>query len=733
MVWCNKCGKDQPTVDDNGYICCNKCGRVIDSNYSTEAEFVKTAGGQSRLAGSFINTYERAGSREMTLRKGRYEIEEIITALSIDGGENTINQGHRLYTLAVDKNFTRGRRTKHVAAACLYIVCRHEKKPFLLIDFSDFLQINVYVLGAVFLQLAKLLSLQEHPIVQKPVDPSFFIQRFTARLVEYSTRNTSGAAYQFKKNNKISNTALNIVASMKRDWLQTGRKPSGLCGAALYIAANSYGIKCSKSDVIRVVHICEATLTKRLIEFENTESGSLTLEEFNTMAEELRFSCPPPIPKKNEMSDVLCEHKGSGLPHFAHGLCEECYHEFWNISGGIQGGSEPPAFQRAEQQRMANGSADARDKESDVHIMDSERDIMHLLDDGAMESDSAINAKGTENEAAASRDSESVNESCSTECQEGKTHESGYASMSNPNIDNHHEKPEGSLPKDLSEHQVVDETAPNEFQEDPETDVLASDDESETLSDIDDLEVNGYIHNEEETRLKTIIWTEMNKEYLEEQAAKEAAAAAARAAYEADIANCHGDALELAKATAAAIAKMKKDKQQKRAEEARNATPAQTAAEATRQMLTKKKISSKINYEVLNKLFDEETPAKDEGKTQDGDAEEVPSSKRQRTKSSHGDSRAQKTKDENDRGFDTEALNDDNGYEEQHAGEDYGYENAQGYGNAEEGYGYGNAEEGYGYGTAEENVTVRRQFICKYTPWPAACKCAGPNSLYCGL
>ncbi|XP_020526489.1 transcription factor IIIB 60 kDa subunit isoform X4 [Amborella trichopoda] len=630
MVWCNKCGKDQPTVDDNGYICCNKCGRVIDSNYSTEAEFVKTAGGQSRLAGSFINTYERAGSREMTLRKGRYEIEEIITALSIDGGENTINQGHRLYTLAVDKNFTRGRRTKHVAAACLYIVCRHEKKPFLLIDFSDFLQINVYVLGAVFLQLAKLLSLQEHPIVQKPVDPSFFIQRFTARLVEYSTRNTSGAAYQFKKNNKISNTALNIVASMKRDWLQTGRKPSGLCGAALYIAANSYGIKCSKSDVIRVVHICEATLTKRLIEFENTESGSLT-------------------------------------------------------------------------------------------------------DDGAMESDSAINAKGTENEAAASRDSESVNESCSTECQEGKTHESGYASMSNPNIDNHHEKPEGSLPKDLSEHQVVDETAPNEFQEDPETDVLASDDESETLSDIDDLEVNGYIHNEEETRLKTIIWTEMNKEYLEEQAAKEAAAAAARAAYEADIANCHGDALELAKATAAAIAKMKKDKQQKRAEEARNATPAQTAAEATRQMLTKKKISSKINYEVLNKLFDEETPAKDEGKTQDGDAEEVPSSKRQRTKSSHGDSRAQKTKDENDRGFDTEALNDDNGYEEQHAGEDYGYENAQGYGNAEEGYGYGNAEEGYGYGTAEENVTVRRQFICKYTPWPAACKCAGPNSLYCGL
>ncbi|KAK8930675.1 hypothetical protein KSP39_PZI016530 [Platanthera zijinensis] len=33
--------------------------------------------------------------------------------------------------------------------------------------------------------------------------------------------------------------------------------------------------KCAH-PIVTVVHICEATLTKRLIEFENTESGSLT-------------------------------------------------------------------------------------------------------------------------------------------------------------------------------------------------------------------------------------------------------------------------------------------------------------------------------------------------------------------------------------------------------------------------------------------------------------------------
>ena len=33
--------------------------------------------------------------------------------------------------------------------------------------------------------------------------------------------------------------------------LQTGRKPSGICGAALYTAALAHGIKCSKTDIVR--------------------------------------------------------------------------------------------------------------------------------------------------------------------------------------------------------------------------------------------------------------------------------------------------------------------------------------------------------------------------------------------------------------------------------------------------------------------------------------------------
>lgn len=61
-------------------------------------------------------------------------------------------------------------------------------------------------------------------------------------------------------------TALRLVANMKRDWIQTGRRPAAICGAALFTAAHIHGAARSKADVIHVVHVGEQTLEKRLLE-----------------------------------------------------------------------------------------------------------------------------------------------------------------------------------------------------------------------------------------------------------------------------------------------------------------------------------------------------------------------------------------------------------------------------------------------------------------------------------
>lgn len=552
MVWCTNCARDCRTERLlNGYLCCTACGKVVDQdNFSNDPVFVKNAAGQSQMSGNFVKTVQSdySASRERTLNDAYAEIGHIANAIGVSGGDSIIRPALAFYTIALERNFTRGRRKEQVAAACLYIACRENKKPFLLIDFSEHLRINVYVLGAVFLQLCKLLSLEEHPIVQKPVDPSLFIHRFAAGLPG-------------ETNMGVSKTALRIIASMKRDWLQTGRKPSGLCGAALYISALSYGLKCSKTDIVKIVHICEATLTKRLIEFENTESGSLTIEEFNMKAEELekeysstkQSNIGSTVPGKGEL---LCEHKGSGKPPFAHGLCEICYGEFIKLSGGLEGGSEPPAFQRAERDRMAKAAAEENADSNQIQ-----------LDKGSSSPDVCGNES---------------------------------SKLAEP-------KSIGASDKQES----IDEGAPSDLHG-PDDENANAGDESESLSDIDDVEVDGYLHNEKEKQFKKIIWEAMNKEYLEEQAAKEAAAAAAKEAYEASFKdNPEGlkAAQELAAATAAAVAKSRKERQQKRAAEAKNTVPAQTAAEATRQMLTKKRLSSKINYDVLEKLFDDSVPS----------------------------------------------------------------------------------------------------------------------------
>ncbi|KAH9293207.1 hypothetical protein KI387_041591, partial [Taxus chinensis] len=58
-------------------------------------------------------------------------------------------------------------------------------------------------------------------------------------------------------------------------------------------------------------------------------------EEFEAKAKELdtemkSIKAPainPEINRIKGITELLCEHKGTGVEHFAHGLCQECYSE----------------------------------------------------------------------------------------------------------------------------------------------------------------------------------------------------------------------------------------------------------------------------------------------------------------------------------------------------------------------------------------------------------------------
>lgn len=74
------------------------------------------------------------------LSTGRQKIASLAHGLRLP--ERYREAGQRYYNLAVVNRFTRGRKSEHVAAVCLYAVCRSEKSAHMLIDFSDILQVS---------------------------------------------------------------------------------------------------------------------------------------------------------------------------------------------------------------------------------------------------------------------------------------------------------------------------------------------------------------------------------------------------------------------------------------------------------------------------------------------------------------------------------------------------------------------------------------------------------------
>jgi Brf1-like TBP-binding domain/Transcription factor TFIIB repeat len=81
--------------------------------------------------------------------------------------------------------------------------------------------------------------------------------------------------------NRVNILATKVTAQMNRDWIHTGRRPAGICAVALQIACNTYNITTvTRKDICRVLRICDATVTKRIREFEQTPAALMSRDDF---------------------------------------------------------------------------------------------------------------------------------------------------------------------------------------------------------------------------------------------------------------------------------------------------------------------------------------------------------------------------------------------------------------------------------------------------------------------
>ncbi|KAJ5467669.1 hypothetical protein N7475_005421 [Penicillium sp. IBT 31633x] len=272
-------------VDDGGVKVCSGCGTVIsESNIVSEVTFGESSSGAAVVQGSFVGEdqthvrsygpgFQRGGameSREMTEQTGNRYMLQLSRALTIP--ESATKAAGQVFKLAVGLNFIQGRRTKTVAAVCLYIACRRQNgNTVMLIDFADVLMINVFKLGRTYKALLDELRLGGNVFLMNPIDPESLIYRF-AKQLEFGSSLMA-----------VAGEAVRIVQRMNRDWMTTGRRPAGLCGAALILAARMNNFRRTVREVVYIVKVTETTISQRLNEFGSTESGELTVDQFRSV------------------------------------------------------------------------------------------------------------------------------------------------------------------------------------------------------------------------------------------------------------------------------------------------------------------------------------------------------------------------------------------------------------------------------------------------------------------
>eukprot|EP00466_Bigelowiella_natans_P020099 jgi/Bigna1/129195/aug1.8_g3903 len=287
---CPQCqaGPDLFRKDDEG---------KTESNISSDPSFATTAGGRSSRIGTYVpNTgligLGRSGgrgfrggsnSKQVTVERGRQKMQGLASLLRLS--RNLVDAAVRLLSLAVDQNFIQGRSMEDVCGSCLYIACRREKSPHMLLDFAEAWEVLYEAYGG----LVNCLDLT-------------ILIRF---------------AHQLELNedeHKVALSALKLVGRMKRDWLTVGRKPSGICAAALIIACRMHapqhhlplacsGFKRSLDQVRKVVGVASATVNKRLKEFEETPSAKLTVKEFLDSDISAGVAMNPPAFEKRKRID----------------------------------------------------------------------------------------------------------------------------------------------------------------------------------------------------------------------------------------------------------------------------------------------------------------------------------------------------------------------------------------------------------------------------------------------
>lgn len=415
-------------------------------------------------------------------------------------------------------------------------------------------QINVFTLGQTYLKLVQILEIR-----LPHIDPTVYVHRF-AKHLEFGDEQS-----------KVAKDALRLIQRMDRDWMVQGRRPSGICGAALILAARMNNFRRSIREVVYIVKVADLTIQKRLDEFRATKSGELTVEEFRNIWLEQGHDPPSfgakPAKRRKRVREV--NDDGEVIPDDEEVPC----------TGGNGESASPPA---AKKPRRDNDGFVIPELPIDPLLLSTApippNPNPELVVPDIPETD--VNQHGLSGDS--DRDSAIAEQVIESEMM-ALINEPGSA-LAVEELKEAHRKELEDIAAKRAEGGVSDD--PND------------------LRDVDDdIEVMSALLSEEEAGLKEKIWVEFNKDYLREQECKFDSIhlkygcllmdlAVKRLKKEADLRN--------------GISKPTKKRVKKKPRDSNSEDMAATPAESAKQMLQRRSYSKKINYKAIEGLFEDD-------------------------------------------------------------------------------------------------------------------------------
>lgn len=178
---------------------------------------------------------------ERNLQLALNEINRMASALDLP--EQVRERASVIYRDALEANLVQGRSIEGVACGCLYIACRKQGIPRSLDELDRIARVDRNEIASSYRCLVT-----EQNLAMAPIDPVEFVPRFCSQL-DVSTA--------------VRRHAVEILEDAKAAGLHSGKSPSGLAGAAIYIASMLCEEQLTQSAVAAVCDVTQFTIRNR--------------------------------------------------------------------------------------------------------------------------------------------------------------------------------------------------------------------------------------------------------------------------------------------------------------------------------------------------------------------------------------------------------------------------------------------------------------------------------------